>query len=144
MNQTTLVTADQLTTGDIIKHRSDIWQVITEPEYTEQGICFVVAWLFESAPNTQTVSFVPGYLFELVNHLTLINMDTNLTQLIHELRLQKIQAQRDGVRVQDHRRQLGIVTGLDIAIRRLESFQVSQQLHSNKLLMPSLGGADRP
>lgn len=66
----TQIHADELTEGDIIKHvTGDIWQVISEPEYTNRGICFEVLWLDVDSPdNTQSVSFAPEWRFELVNY----------------------------------------------------------------------------
>lgn len=60
--------ADELTEGDIIKHfTGDTWQVISEPEYTRQGITFKVMWLDIATPNTQFVTFAPAWRFELIN-----------------------------------------------------------------------------
>lgn len=76
------ITADELTEGDIIKHfTGDIWQVISEPEYTNAGITFEVMWLDVPTPNTQFVNFArhllgriilpknaaPAWRFELVS-----------------------------------------------------------------------------
>ena len=66
-----IIRADELTEGDIIKHLiKDIWQVISEPEYTYKGIAFDIMWMdIDTHDNTQNVCFAPDYKFELVNHL---------------------------------------------------------------------------
>lgn len=68
MTQT--IHADELTEGDIIRHfTGDIWQVISEPQYTCSGITFDVLWLDVDSPdNTQNVCFAPNWRFELVSH----------------------------------------------------------------------------
>lgn len=65
-----IITSDQLTIGDIIKHGTgDLWQVISEPQYTCSGIEFEVLWLDVDSPgNTQSVCFAPQWRFELVSH----------------------------------------------------------------------------
>lgn len=65
-----MLTSDQLTVGDIIKHDTgDLWQILTEPQYTCSGIEFEVLWLDVDAPNnTQSVCFAPGWWFELVSY----------------------------------------------------------------------------
>ncbi len=64
------IASDQLTIGDIIKHGTgDLWQVISEPQYTCSGIEFEVLWLDVDSPdNTQSVCFAPQWRFELVSH----------------------------------------------------------------------------
>ena len=66
----TQICADQLTEGDIIRHfTGDIWQVISEPEYTSRGISFEVLCLdIETSPNTQQVVFAAGWRFELLDY----------------------------------------------------------------------------
>ncbi|PSF35832.1 hypothetical protein C7H19_15485 [Aphanothece hegewaldii CCALA 016] len=70
----TLIQADQLTEGDIIKHfTGDIWKVISEPEYTTTGISFEVLCLdVETLPNTQRVNFAPQCQCELLDHQSVI------------------------------------------------------------------------
>ena len=70
----TLICADQLTEGDIIRHfTGDTWQVISEPAYTSSGISFEVLCLdLETPPNTQTVVFAPRWRFELINYQPLM------------------------------------------------------------------------
>ena len=69
------ITTDCLTEGDIIKHfTGDIWQVISKPQYTKQGIRFEVI-LFEenySPDNIQTVCFAPDWKFELIGYQPVI------------------------------------------------------------------------
>lgn len=64
------ICADQLTEGDIIRHfTGEIWQVISEPEYTDSGISFEVLCLeVERLPNTQQVIFAPEWRFELFDY----------------------------------------------------------------------------
>lgn len=66
----TQIFADQLTEGDIIRHfTGDIWQVISEPEYTSSGISFEVLCLdVETPPNTQQVIFAAEWRFELLDY----------------------------------------------------------------------------
>jgi hypothetical protein len=66
----TLLCADPLTEGDIIRHfTGDIWQVISEPEYASNGISFEVLCLdVETPPNTQYVVFAPQWRFELLDY----------------------------------------------------------------------------
>ncbi len=66
----TQICADQLTEGDIIRYfTGDIWQVISEPEYTSSGISFEVLCLdVETLPNTQTVVLAPGWRFALIDY----------------------------------------------------------------------------
>lgn len=70
----TTVCADELTVGDVVQHfTSDIWMVITEPEFTSQGISFEVLCLdVETLPNTQTVCFAPEWKFVLLDHRALM------------------------------------------------------------------------
>lgn len=70
MTQPFIVRADELTKGDIIKNPTgDLWQVQSEPEYRNQGICFEVLWLdVPSLDNTQTITFVPDWRFELLDY----------------------------------------------------------------------------
>jgi hypothetical protein len=70
----TQIRADQLTEGDIIGHfTGDIWQVISEPEYTDSGISFEVLCLeVETPPNTQQVIFAAGWRFELLDYQPLL------------------------------------------------------------------------
>lgn len=64
-----IIRADQLTEGDIITgSKGDIWQVVSEPQYMDEGICFEVMWLKSATFNTQKVCFLPNYEFELVSH----------------------------------------------------------------------------
>lgn len=65
-----IIHADQLTRGNVIKCLTgDIWQVVSEPEYTQQGICFDVMWLDVGVSNNvQGVCFAPTAEFELVSH----------------------------------------------------------------------------
>lgn len=63
----TFIHADELTSGDIIKHfKGDIWQVYSEPEYTIRGIEFEILDLGTNDRQTQKVSFHPQWRFELV------------------------------------------------------------------------------
>lgn len=64
------IRADELTEGDIIRHfTGDVWMVVNEPEYTNQGITFDVIWLdVATSDNTQTVTFAPSWRFELVDY----------------------------------------------------------------------------
>lgn len=66
----TFVRADEITLGDIIRHfTGDTWQVVSEPEYTNQGITFDVMWLDVDTPNnTQTVTFAPAWRFEIIDY----------------------------------------------------------------------------
>lgn len=70
LSDRTTITADELTIGDIIKHDTgDLWQVLSEPQYTCSGIEFDVLWLDVDSPdNTQSVCFAPSWRFELVSH----------------------------------------------------------------------------
>lgn len=65
-----IIHADQLTEGDVIKCLTgDIWRVVSEPEYTQQGICFDAMWLDVGVSNNvQGVCFAPTAEFELVSH----------------------------------------------------------------------------
>lgn len=63
------IRADELTEGDVIQHllTGDIWQVASEPEYTEKGIGFEVTWLSDS----QEPCFIyaqPHQHFALLDH----------------------------------------------------------------------------
>lgn len=63
------VRADELALGDIIRHCGDIWQVLSEPQYTCSGIKFDVLWLDFAAPdNTQSACFPPDCQFELIRY----------------------------------------------------------------------------
>lgn len=64
------IRADELTESDIVRHLTgDLWQVLTEPQYTCSGIEFEVLWLDVDSPdNTQEVCFHPRWQFELVTH----------------------------------------------------------------------------
>ena len=66
----TQICADQLTEGDIIRHfTGEVWQVISEPEYSSFGMSFEVLCLdIESSSNTQTVIFAPQWRFELLDY----------------------------------------------------------------------------
>ena len=66
----TTIRADQLTEGDIIQHSTtELWMVVTEPEYTTSGISFDVLCLDVEAPdNTQTVCFAPEVSFVLLDY----------------------------------------------------------------------------
>ncbi len=66
----TQICADQLTEGDIIRHTTgDVWQVICEPQYVDNGICFKVLCLnIETLPNTQQVIFAASRKFELLDY----------------------------------------------------------------------------
>ena len=71
--------ADELTEGDIIRHfTGDLWQVLTEPQYTCSGIEFEVLWLNVDSPdNIQSVCFAPGWRFELVSFTTQCNTSSD-------------------------------------------------------------------
>lgn len=81
MTQT--IHADELTEGDIIRHfTGDIWQVISEPQYTCSGITFDVLWLDVDSPdNTQNVCFAPNWRFELVSHQPQANVLVSVNHL---------------------------------------------------------------
>lgn len=66
----TTIRADELTEGDVIQHSTtELWMVVTEPEYTTNGISFDVLCLDVEAPdNTQTVCFAPEASFVLLDH----------------------------------------------------------------------------
>ena len=69
----TQICADQLTEGDIIRHFRDAWQVISEPEYVDNGISFEVLCLdVEMPPNIQQVVFAAGWRFELLDYQSLM------------------------------------------------------------------------
>ena len=65
-----ILRADELTLGDIIKDSAgDFLQVISEPEYTNKGITFLVMWLgVDSTDNTQEICLIPQSRYELLDH----------------------------------------------------------------------------
>lgn len=64
-----LIRADELAEGDIIRYRGDTWQVLNEPQYTCSGIEFEVLWLeVATSDNTQNACFPPDYQFELIRY----------------------------------------------------------------------------
>ena len=67
-NDAVTVRADQLAESDIIRHSTgEAWLVISEPEYTNNGISFDILCLDVPAPdNTQTVCFAPEVSFLLL------------------------------------------------------------------------------
>lgn len=64
------ICAGELTEGDIIQHSTtDLWMVVTDPEYTTNDISFDVLFLDVEGPNnTQTVCFAPEASFILLDH----------------------------------------------------------------------------
>ena len=69
----TQICADQLTEGDIIQYSTDLWQVISEPEYVSNGISFEVLCLdVKTPPNIQQVIFAAGWKFELIDYQPLM------------------------------------------------------------------------
>lgn len=76
--------ADELTEGDIIQNPTgDVWQVLTEPEYTNEGITFLVMWLGVDSPdNTQEVCLAPQSPFELLDReFIYLNQNNHATRL---------------------------------------------------------------
>ena len=72
----TQICADQLTEGDVIQHfTGDVWQIISEPEYTNSGISFEVLCLdVETLPNPQLVVLAPKWQFELLDYQPVVTV----------------------------------------------------------------------
>jgi hypothetical protein len=57
---------EELVQGNIVKHfTGDVWEVYTEPKYTQRGVTFEVLPMNSDAPVFEVV-FAPGWRFELV------------------------------------------------------------------------------
>ena len=69
------ICADQLTEGDRIRYSTaDVWQVISEPEYVDNGIGFEVLCLdVETQLNMQQVTFSAGWKFESLDYQPLMS-----------------------------------------------------------------------
>ena len=65
----TAIRADELTECDVVQHSTKLWMVVTEPEYTTNGISFNVLCLDAEAPyDTRTVCLAPEASLVLLNY----------------------------------------------------------------------------
>ncbi len=73
------IQADQLTEGDLIRHRGELLKVCSEPDYTNHGIEFDALPLEVTDRETQPMCFQPKELIEHVGYQPPFNYNQPLT-----------------------------------------------------------------